>query len=69
MFSTSVKSTSVRNILARRSLHMTSATRSEGATASSKGFGEKEKAVETKWAREHVSNRCIMKNAKLSVFS
>ncbi|KAG0743782.1 hypothetical protein G6F57_000179 [Rhizopus arrhizus] len=53
MFSTSVKSTSVRNILARRSLHMTSATRSEGATASSKGFGEKEKAVETKWAREH----------------
>ncbi|EIE84679.1 hypothetical protein RO3G_09389 [Rhizopus delemar RA 99-880] len=38
MFSTSVKSTSVRNILARRSLHMTSATRSEGATASSKGF-------------------------------
>jgi hypothetical protein len=32
---------------------MTSATRSEGATASSKGFGEKEKAVETKWAREH----------------
>lgn len=41
------------NILTRRSLHMTTIVRSEGATAGSKGFGEKEKAVENQWARSH----------------
>ncbi|CEP19928.1 hypothetical protein [Parasitella parasitica] len=41
------------NMLSRRTLHMTSILRSEGATASSKGFKEKETAVENQWARSH----------------
>lgn len=56
-------STAVRTYLTRRSIHMTSAVRNEGATASSKGFGEKEKAVENQWARKHVSN-CVRKTRK-----
>ncbi|CEG84539.1 hypothetical protein RMATCC62417_18327 [Rhizopus microsporus] len=46
-------STAVRTYLTRRSIHMTSVVRNEGATAGSKGFGEKEKAVENQWARKH----------------
>ncbi|OAC98461.1 hypothetical protein MUCCIDRAFT_115371 [Mucor lusitanicus CBS 277.49] len=43
--STRFASTSTRsNILTRRSLHMTSIARTEGATAGSKGFKEKETA-------------------------
>ncbi|KAI8646773.1 hypothetical protein BD408DRAFT_236909 [Parasitella parasitica] len=41
------------NISSRRTLHMTSIVRSEGSTASSKGFKEKETAVENQWARSH----------------
>ncbi|KAI8374953.1 hypothetical protein EDC96DRAFT_497384 [Choanephora cucurbitarum] len=41
------------NILSRRALHMTSIARSEGATASSKGFSEREAAAENRWARAH----------------
>jgi hypothetical protein len=51
----SARITSRSNILSSRALHMTSIARSEGATASSKGFGQKEKAVENQWARSHVS--------------
>ncbi|CAO3654494.1 unnamed protein product [Mucor fragilis] len=52
--STRFASASTRsNILTRRSLHMTSIARSEGATAGSKGFKEKETAVENQWARSH----------------
>ncbi|KAL9547292.1 hypothetical protein PS6_007221 [Mucor atramentarius] len=44
--STRFASTSTRsNILTRRSLHMTSIARTEGATAGSKGFKEKETAT------------------------
>lgn len=42
------------NIFARRGLHITSILRTEGATASgSKGFAQKEKAIENQWARHH----------------
>lgn len=52
--STRFASTSVRsNILTRRGLHMTTIARSEGATAGSKGFKEKENAIENQWARSH----------------
>jgi hypothetical protein len=51
----STRITSRSNVLTRRALHMTSIARNEGATASSKGFGQKEKAVENQWARSHVS--------------
>ncbi|KAK4515022.1 uncharacterized protein ATC70_002631 [Mucor velutinosus] len=52
--STRFASASTRsNILTRRSLHMTSIARTEGATAGSKGFKEKETAVENQWARSH----------------
>ncbi|CAO3661298.1 unnamed protein product [Rhizopus stolonifer] len=53
MLSTFVKPTTLRNIFTRRTLHMASVLRTEGATASSKGFSEKEKAAEAQWARKH----------------
>lgn len=59
MSSAFVKFTTIRNLLRRRSLHITStartdAVRSEGATTGTKGFGDKEKAEEALWARKHV---------------
>ncbi|CAO3698138.1 unnamed protein product [Rhizopus stolonifer] len=48
MLSTTVKPAAIRNILSRRSLHMTSLARSEGT-----GLNEKEKAQEATWARKH----------------
>lgn len=61
MSSAFVKFTAIRNLLSRRSLHITStartdAVRSEGATTSTKGFGDKEKAEEALWARKHVKS-------------
>ncbi|EIE90016.1 hypothetical protein G6F46_006196 [Rhizopus delemar] len=58
MSSAFVKFTAIRNLLRRRSLHITStartdAVRSEGATTGTKGFGDKEKAEEALWARKH----------------
>lgn len=43
------------NVLTHRTLHMTSIVRTEGAVAGSKGFGQKEKAVENQYARNQVS--------------
>ncbi|KAI8997715.1 hypothetical protein BDB01DRAFT_772131 [Pilobolus umbonatus] len=45
--------TIARNLITRRSLHMTSIARTEGAAANSGAFGQKEKAVENQWARTH----------------
>ncbi|KAI9486948.1 MAG: hypothetical protein EXX96DRAFT_614745 [Benjaminiella poitrasii] len=40
-------------LLQRRGLHLTSIVYTEGATANSKGFKDKENAVENQWARSH----------------
>ncbi|KAI8062337.1 uncharacterized protein B0P05DRAFT_556575 [Gilbertella persicaria] len=49
----SARVSSRSNVFSRRALHMTSIVRSEGATASSKGFSEREQAAENRWARAH----------------
>ncbi|KAI7899297.1 uncharacterized protein BX663DRAFT_564110 [Cokeromyces recurvatus] len=49
----SIRFTTSLTTIRRRGLHMTNMTRSEGATANSKGFKEKETAVENQWARSH----------------
>ncbi|KAI9282352.1 hypothetical protein BY458DRAFT_497927 [Sporodiniella umbellata] len=51
MLSASVKPATIRNVLSRRSLHMTCIRRNEAP--SNRGLNEKEKAQEATWARKH----------------
>ncbi|KAI9257674.1 hypothetical protein BY458DRAFT_518600 [Sporodiniella umbellata] len=56
MFQALVKPTTILSAFARRNLSVASVLRTDGATASSREFGEKERAAEKQWARKHVSS-------------
>lgn len=58
MFAKSLQRVSTRATRSMTKRFTSYQTGKEGATASTGGFGKKEKAVENQWARSHVSKKC-----------